>query len=33
MNNELSAVDMLLDPDNESPISCVNDNGDVVQFD
>ena len=33
MNQEYSVIDMLLDPDNESPISCVNDNGMEVLFD
>ena len=33
MNNEISVVDMLLDPDNESPITCVNDKGEVIKLD
>ena len=33
MNEEMSVVDMLLDPDNESPITCVNDKGDLIEFD
>lgn len=33
MNTEISLVDMLLDPDNESPISCYNDQGQEVLFD
>lgn len=33
MNKEYSVVDMLLDPDNESPISLVNDNGMEILFD
>lgn len=33
MNEEYSVVDMLLDPDNESPIVCYNPEGDEVHFD
>ena len=33
MNNEYSIVDMLLDPDNESPITLVNENGTEIVFD
>ena len=33
MNEEYSVVDMLLDPDNESPITLVNENGTEIVFD
>ena len=33
MNQEISVVDMLLDPDNESPITCYNEEGNAVEFD
>ena len=33
MNEEISVVDMLLDPDNESPITLINDKGQLIEFD
>ena len=33
MDNEISVVDMLLDPDNESPITCVSEDGVLIKFD
>ncbi len=33
MNDEISVVDMLLDPDNESPITCVSEDGELVKLD
>lgn len=33
MNEEISVVDMLLDPDNESPITLVNEEGALIKFD
>ena len=33
MNDEMSVVDMLLDPDNESPITLSNDKGALIKLD
>lgn len=33
MNEEMSVIDMLLDPDNESPITLVNEEGALIKFD
>ena len=33
MNEEMSVVDMLLDPDNESPITLENDKGQLIKLD
>ena len=33
MNTEMSIIDMLLDPENEAPIVCVNDKGEEVHLD
>jgi hypothetical protein len=33
MNEEISVVDMLLDPDNESPITLVKEDGSLIKFD
>lgn len=33
MNNEYSIVDMLLDPDNESPITLLGEKGEEIIFD
>ena len=33
MNYELSVVDMLLDPDNEAPVTLVNEKWDLIKLD
>ena len=33
MNNELSVVDMLLDPDNESPVTLINEKEELIELD
>ena len=33
MNEEMSVVDMLLDPDNEAQITLVNDKGQLIKLD
>lgn len=33
MNEEMSVVDMLLDPENEAPITLVNDKGNLIKLD
>lgn len=33
MNTEYSLIDMILDPDNESPIQLQGENGEIISFD
>ena len=33
MNNEISVVDMLLDPDNESPVTLINEKEELIELD